>query len=132
LDNKPEIYVGNLIGSSAVVFLVVLPILAIAGNGFRIVKNLNIKDLATTCLIALTPAILTFDNSFSVLDGFISFLAYLIGAHIVSTRSNLFEKVLHQKLSFKVLITNILLIILSLVIVFSGSYYHLIAIHDFY
>jgi Ca2+/Na+ antiporter len=78
LDNKPEIYVGNLIGSSAVVFLVVLPILAIAGNGFRIVKNLNIKDLATTCLIALTPAILTFDNSFSVLSAIIPMMLHNI------------------------------------------------------
>ncbi len=122
LENTPEIYVGNLIGSSAVVFLIVLPLLAIAGNGFKIIKNLNIKDLASTCLIAFIPAALTLDNSFSVLDGFISFLAYLIGAHIVSTRSNLFDKVLHQKVPFKTLITNILLVLLSLLIVFVGSY----------
>src|SRR3989344_1820060 len=36
LENDPEIYVGNLIGASIVIFILIIPLLAIAGHNINI------------------------------------------------------------------------------------------------
>src|SRR3990167_5911120 len=36
IDKKPEIYVGNLLGASVVLFLMIIPLLAILGNGVKL------------------------------------------------------------------------------------------------
>ena len=45
IDRDPEIFVGNLIGASLVLFLLVIPILAVAGNGIRLAHQLDGKSL---------------------------------------------------------------------------------------
>ncbi len=122
LENKPEIYVGNLLGSSAVVFLVVLPFLAIAGNGVKISRNLSVTDISKIILVAFIPALLTFDNTFSVLDAIIAVLSYFAGAFIISTKSNLFEKISHKDVSLKTLVFNLITILTALALVFLGSH----------
>src|SRR4030042_5741949 len=43
-DHDPEIFVGNLLGGIIVIFLLIVPILAIMGNGIKLAHQLNSKN----------------------------------------------------------------------------------------
>lgn len=73
---NPEIYVGNLIGSSIVIFLLVIPILAILGNGLKTVHTLQKNHLTVILFTIAAPVFLIFDHTISLADATIFILLY--------------------------------------------------------
>lgn len=122
LENQPEVYVGDLLGSSVVVYLLVIPLLAIAGNGIKLNHSFKFRDLIATSLIVAMPSLLTLDNNFSLFDAFVcvSIYAYLI--ILVNKRANLLEKILHEKLTYKTISINIIKILVAVSIIVVGSH----------
>lgn len=87
LYGEPEIFVGNLIGSSVVVFLLVIPLLAIAGNGIKTNHTFCFRDMVAAVLTVGVPSILTLDNVITGIDAVISIVlyGYLIFIHEKNT-----------------------------------------------
>lgn len=84
IDAKPEIFVGNLIGSSVVMFLLVVPLLAVLGNGVKLNHNFKYNDLVTAALVVGMPALLTMDNRITLVDLIVCLVVY---AYFVFTQS---------------------------------------------
>ncbi len=77
-ENKPEVFVGNLIGGIPVIFLFIIPVLAILGNGIKLQNNLNSKNLALSFIVILLPALLVMDRRVTNLEGLIMIILYLV------------------------------------------------------
>lgn len=77
IKKDPEIFVGNLIGGSIVLFLLIIPLLAIIGNGLKMVHSLQRRHLALVLLTIAAPVFLIFDHSISLPDGVIFIFLYL-------------------------------------------------------
>lgn len=122
LENQPEIYVGNLIGSSAVVCLLIIPLLAMAGNGVNLNNAFKFKDIIKILFIVATPALLTFDNNFSPFDASICFIAYIFVAFMINKKTNIYHKLNIGKVFNKTIYTNILRIFFAILIVLAGSH----------
>lgn len=62
LNNDPVIVAGNLLGGVIVMFLGVIPLLGLVGNGVKMPTQLNKKQLIITLLVVVAPAFLTADQ----------------------------------------------------------------------
>src|SRR3989344_5685496 len=57
LEHRPEIFVGNLIGGSFVIVMLIIPILAILNNGISFRHKLDQKRLLFFLFLITTPAL---------------------------------------------------------------------------
>ncbi len=86
LDNDPEIFVGNLIGASIVLFMLVIPLLAITGKQIHISKELRGINLVLPLIVVAVPVLLSLDGVVSRIDAAISLILYGISAFIIEQK----------------------------------------------
>lgn len=78
IDKDPAIFVGNLIGASLVLFVLVIPLLAIFGNGIKLTHQLDGKNLVLSLLTIAAPSFLILDKRMSLSDGAFLILIYSV------------------------------------------------------
>lgn len=120
--NDAPIFIGNLLGGVIVLFLGVIPLLAIFGNGILIKKELDSKTLIATLAVIITPAALILDRKITNIEGIFMIGIYILLLFIVEGKKGIFDrkntKILRlSAYSFK----DILKILLGIVIVFASS-----------
>jgi cation:H+ antiporter len=76
ITGKPEIFVGNLLGGTLVLFIFVIPFLAVFGNGLSLKHELSKKHLIISLLVILAPAFLLLDNRAAVWEGLVLISSY--------------------------------------------------------
>lgn len=93
IDHDPEIFVGNLIGASLVLFVFIIPILAIFGNGIKLAHQLNTKKLLLSLFVVAAPIILIADGKATLFDGLFLLSLYLILFYIIEKKKGLLESI---------------------------------------
>lgn len=93
LENDPVILAGNLLGGVIVIFLGIIPLLAIMGNGVRMPNQLNKYHLMMTLLVIVAPAFLTADQKLEKWEAALLIFLYLCLLIMFSFKQSLFEKV---------------------------------------
>jgi cation:H+ antiporter len=121
-DHDPEIFVGNLLGGIPVLFLLVIPLLAILGNGINLKHELGKKTLLFALAVILAPSILVLDKRVSNPEGIVLIVLYLILVFVVQKRHGLFDKDNSLALDIKAYsYKDVLKILLGIGIVFVSS-----------
>lgn len=93
IENDPEIYVGNLIGATIVIFLFLIPLLAIVGNSIRVAPEFQGFNLPASLVVISLPVILAMDGKIDKIDSYISMALYIFLLFSIQTKKGLFEKV---------------------------------------
>lgn len=78
VEKKPEVFIGNLIGGVPVIFLLIIPILAILGNGISFKNKLSDKNLIFSFVVMLAPAFFILNKSVNMLESIIMVFLYVI------------------------------------------------------
>ncbi|MDO8649405.1 MAG: hypothetical protein Q7R81_06525 [Candidatus Peregrinibacteria bacterium] len=76
IQGVPQVSAGNLIGASLVIFLLIIPVLAITANGITMRLGLTRKNLRLLLFVVLLPALLVLDGAVSRNEGLIMLLVY--------------------------------------------------------
>ena len=76
LNGVPQVSAGNLMGASTVIFLLILPLLAILGNGIYMTKAIRPKSVILVLFVVLLPTILAIDGDVTKPEGIIMLLLY--------------------------------------------------------
>jgi cation:H+ antiporter len=92
IDHRPEIFAGTLLGATIVVFLFVIPLLSILGNGIVTNRQLKHHALVYSLFVAFLPFICAIDGTLTRSEGAIMVLAYLILFYLIELRQGFFEK----------------------------------------
>ena len=92
IQQDPEIYVGNLIGASIVLFMLIIPLLAIIGNKIHIQKGFTGLSLPLSLIVIGAPVIFAMDGVIERRDGVICMLLYLVLVLFVQTKQGVVEK----------------------------------------
>lgn len=100
-NHDAEIFVGNLLGGIIVLFLVIIPLLAIFGNGINLKKDLDAKTTFITLIVILAPSFFTLDKKVTNLEGGILVLLYGVLLFIIEKRNGIFNKSNSKILDFK-------------------------------
>ncbi len=93
LNDEPGIFVGNLIGASIVLFLMVIPLLAIVGHDITISKEVRGTNLIFPLIVVATPVFLSFDGRVSRTDAVIAVFLYVMSALLIEHRRGFVKNV---------------------------------------
>lgn len=121
-DHNPGIFVGNLLGGIVVIFLFIIPLLAIFGNGINLKHEMDNKTLLATMGVILAPSVAVLDKRVTNLEGLILILLYFVLVFIVQRKNGLFDRdnnKLFDKKSYS--FKDILKILIGIGIVFVSS-----------
>lgn len=91
INNRPEIFVGNLLGASLILFIFVIPILAIFGNGVKLVHQLTEKNLIFSLLVVATPVFLIADGLLTRTEGVFLIFIYIILFYFIEKKGGLLK-----------------------------------------
>lgn len=100
-DHKPEIFVGTLLGGTVVIFLLIIPVLAILGRGVRINHDLSTRNLLLCLAVIAAPALFIIDHKVSNLEGIILVLFYFISLYFIQKSHGIFEEKHTEVLNLK-------------------------------
>lgn len=93
LSDDPGIFVGNLIGATIVLFLLVIPLLAIVGHDISINKEVRGHNLIFPLLVVSAPVLLSFDGLVGKTDALIAVTLYVASALIIEGRKGFVRNV---------------------------------------
>ncbi len=86
IDNDPEIFVGNLIGASIVLFTLVIPLLAITGKPVKINPEFQGFNLISSLFVIALPVILSFDGKLDRLDGIMCVAMFVVSVMLIQSK----------------------------------------------
>lgn len=124
IEGVPQVSAGNLIGASFVIFLLIVPILAIFGKGIKLQHTLSKQRLLLALAVIAAPALIVLDGKLTRLDGIIMLALYAILVRYSPTKQRI-KEVHHQLVKISIIRKDILMDILKIVagavlIFFSG------------
>ena len=124
IDKKPEIFVGTLLGGVIVIFLFIIPFLAIVGRGVKITHDLNHRNLILLLIAIATPAFFVIDSRVSNFEGLLLVVFYFIALFIVQIKHGFFEKNHTSIMTAKMYsFFDLLKVILGITLVYVSSQY---------
>ncbi|MBI2617292.1 sodium:calcium antiporter [Candidatus Gottesmanbacteria bacterium] len=91
-ESNPEIFVGNLLGGVPVIFLFIIPILAIFGNGINLKHDLDRNTLLATLGVILIPFLLVIDKKITNPEGILLILLYIVLIFLIERRHGIFDR----------------------------------------
>lgn len=122
INKTPDIFVGNLIGASLILFILVIPLLAVFGGGVKLVHQLGENNLIFSLLVAAAPVFLIADNVLTRTEGVFLILIYIILFYFIEKKDGLMaigqEKKIFPKKHF---IEDSIEIVLASIIIFITS-----------
>lgn len=92
LDKQPEIFVGNLIGASFVLFLLAVPLLAIFGNGIKLSYQLTNTNLLFAIFVILVPTVFVSDGSVSYGEAIAMIFLYFILFYFMESKKKVLSE----------------------------------------
>lgn len=123
LKQTPDIYVGNLLGASLMLFILVIPLLAVLGNGVKMAHKLTSDNLIFALLVVAAPVFLIADNVLTRTESVFLILLYVILFYFIEQKHGLLDGVKVQKMANKHFIEDIIELIIAGVVVFLTSQY---------
>lgn len=121
-DNDPEIFVGNLLGGIIVLFLFVIPVLAVFGNGISLKHEVDKRTLFITLAIILLPSLTVLDKKVSNIEGGMLVAAYITLLYVVERKNGIFDKDNKRLLNTKAYsIGDFIKILSGIILVFLSS-----------
>lgn len=121
-DHRAEVFVGNLLGGIVALFLVVIPVLAVFGNGLSLKHELDHKMLLVAIGVIAAPSLLVLDKRVTNVEGVFLIVAYFILLYFVQRKDGIFDKNNERLLDVKAYsYKDIFKILLGLVVVFAAS-----------
>lgn len=124
LDHDPEIFVGNLIGASLVLFMLVIPLLAILGRPLHVNSELRGRNLIMSLIVVGTPVLLSLDGVVDKTDGIISVVLFVLLALCIEAKKGVLESAKEFLHMNKVEIgKELLTVIFGVVVIFISSHF---------
>ncbi len=100
-ENKPGIYVGNLIGGVIILFFLVIPLLAILTNGIKLGPDMNKTNLVMTLGVCLLPILFSLDKKINSGEAIFSILVYAILFFVMQKGDGILNKSNHKLMKIK-------------------------------
>lgn len=94
IDKDPEIFVGNLIGASIVLFILIIPLLVLLGKEVKISSDFRGFNLPVSLLVVSMPAALALDGKIDQTDALICLLVYVVLVLSLQLKSTFLEKII--------------------------------------
>lgn len=124
IDNKPSIFVGNLLGGVAVIFLFIIPMLAIFAKSLKLDRKFNGFLLIASLLVILAAPIFVVNREIQVEDSYILITSYIVLVILVISRNQSEKvKIANKSKLFKDIVISVgKILVVTVVMLFAGNY----------
>jgi len=102
LNHKPEVFVGTLLGGTVVIFLFIIPVLAILGKGIKLNHDLNTKNLIGLLVVIAAPGLVVIDHKVTNFEGILLILSYIAIFYFIEKKHGVLERHHTEALSIRV------------------------------
>ncbi len=121
IRDDPEIYVGTLIGASIVIFMLIIPLLAITGNSIKISPEFRGFNLLASLVVIALPVVLVMDGQLGKADSFVAMALFGFLVIAVQSKKGLLERVkINSRANVRVW-KELLRIVFGIATIFVGS-----------
>lgn len=122
INGDPEIFVGNVIGGTMVVLLMIVPLLALFGKPIKITPEFRGFNLKASLITAAAPAVLVLDGKVDGRDSLVAISLFLLLSLSIQTKKSIVEQIgsLGRKGHYA-LGKELIKVIFGLAIVFTAS-----------
>jgi len=120
-DRKPDIFVGNLIGGIPVIFLFIIPILAILSNGLKLNHEFSNKKILLSLGVMIAPSVFALDQKITNIEGVILIAIYFVLFFFVQREKGILDLSNHLSHTHSYSVISVLKIILGIIIVTIAS-----------
>src|SRR3989339_356515 len=131
INQTPDVFVGNLLGASLVLFILVIPLLAVLGNGVKMVHQLSSDNLIFSLLVIAAPVFLIADNVLTRTESVFLILLYALLFYFIEKKKGLLTSTKMTKTTRKYIIEHILEMILASTVIFITSRFIVIQTIEF-
>ncbi len=100
-DHDAEIFAGNLLGGIVVLFLVVIPVLAIFGKGISFKDEMDRKALLATIGVIILPSVFILDRRVTNVEGLLMIGSYMGLLYLIQRKNGIFDKKNERLLDLK-------------------------------
>lgn len=90
---ESALMVGNLLGATLILFLLVIPLLALVGKGIALPSTLHRPQLILSLITILAPALLIADRTLHIWEGLLLVTLYGGLFVVLSRKESLYEKI---------------------------------------
>ncbi len=113
INNDPEIFVGNLIGASIVIFMLIIPLLAITEKKVALNNALRGRRILFPLVATAVPVLVSLNGEVDWLDGVFALSAFFISSVMTQTKQNILEKATnffkHKRFSLRIELLKVFL-----------------------
>lgn len=92
MQHDPEIFVGNLIGASIVLFMLLIPLLAVIGKPIRVTPEFQGFNLPASLMVVALPVLLALDGRVGKTDSVLSMVLYALLLLNIQNKRGLIER----------------------------------------
>lgn len=93
LNNDPEVFVGNVIGASIIIFMLIVPLLAITGKKIYITPEFRGFNLPASLVVVSLPVLLVMDGRVGKIDSIIAIMMFVSLVLAIQTKKGFVQKI---------------------------------------
>jgi cation:H+ antiporter len=116
--NNPSVFVGNLLGGIPILYLLVIPLLAICGNGISIRSPKEKQSIILSIIIAIAPFLIVLDQKVTNPEGVFLIVIYVVSIICMGVNQENPQKKNERKV-FPII--NLIKIVIGAALVFVSS-----------
>ena len=122
IKDDPEIYVGNLVGGSIVIFMLIVPLLAIISKSIKITPEFRGFSLPASLVTVALPSICAMDGKITRTDAIFNIILFIFLLINLQSRQAFSEKINQIKINSKIS-RQFLRMLFGIVVIFVSSHF---------
>ncbi len=123
IKNDPEVYIGNLVGASIVIFMLIIPLLALVSKSIKITPEFQEFNLLASLLVIALPVLSVIDGKITKIDNVLALFLFFFLLVNIQSKNKLINnlKIINQSKSK--IIPELLKIVFGVLVIFTSSHF---------
>ena len=123
IKNDPEVYIGNLVGASIVIFMLIIPLLALTSRSIKITPEFQEFNLLASLLVIALPVLSVMDGKITKVDNILALIMFIFLLINIQGKNKLINNLKKINQSKSKIIPEVLKIIFGIIVIFTSSHF---------
>ncbi len=123
IKDTPEIFVGNLVGASIVIFMLIIPLLAIVSKSIHITPEFRGFNLPASLVVVALPALTVMDGKITKIDSYLIIGLFIFLLISIQSKKSLLKQAQKIANSKSKISRDFLKMLFGILVIFTSSYF---------
>lgn len=123
IKNDPEVYIGNLVGASIVIFMLIIPLLGLVSKSIKITPEFQEFNLLASLLVIALPVLSIMDGKITKVDNILALVLFIFLLVNIQNKNKLINNIKTISASKSKITPEILKIFFGIIVIFTSSHF---------